>query len=47
MGFFDTLATVEQENVAEVPTHLKDVNRDKKRFGHGSGYLYPLSLITT
>ncbi|MBE9104411.1 AAA family ATPase [Nostoc cf. edaphicum LEGE 07299] len=41
MGFFDALAAVENENVAEVPTHLKDANRDKKGFGHGAGYLYP------
>jgi putative ATPase len=41
MGFFDALAAVEKEGVAEVPTHLKDANRDKKGFGHGAGYLYP------
>ncbi|MBW4492224.1 MAG: AAA family ATPase [Oscillatoria princeps RMCB-10] len=41
MGFFDALATVEKEGEAEVPTHLKDANRDKKGFGHGAGYLYP------
>ncbi len=41
MGFFDALAAVEIENVVEVPTHLKDANRDKKGFGHGAGYLYP------
>ncbi|ODG99907.1 AAA family ATPase [Nostoc sp. KVJ20] len=41
MGFFDALAAVENENVAEVPAHLKDANRDKKGFGHGAGYLYP------
>ncbi|MBG1262158.1 AAA family ATPase [Nostoc commune] len=41
MGFFDALAAVEIENVAPVPTHLKDANRDQKGFGHGAGYLYP------
>ncbi len=41
MGFFDALAAVEREREAEVPTHLKDANRDKKGFGHGAGYLYP------
>lgn len=41
MGFFDALAAVESEKEAEVPTHLKDGNRDKKGFGHGVGYLYP------
>ncbi|MEH2362569.1 AAA family ATPase, partial [Nostoc sp.] len=38
---FDALAAVEIENVAPVPTHLKDANRDQKGFGHGAGYLYP------
>ncbi len=41
MGFFDALAVVEQEREAEVPTHLRDANRDKEGFGHGEGYLYP------
>lgn len=41
MGFFDALSTVEQEREAEVPTQLRDANRDKKGFGHGAGYLYP------
>ncbi|MEB3358758.1 MAG: AAA family ATPase [Synechococcales bacterium] len=43
MGFFDALATVEQEREAEVPLHLRDANRDKQGFGHGKGYLYPHS----
>lgn len=41
MGFFDALAAVEQEREADVPSHLKDSNRDKQGFGHGEGYLYP------
>lgn len=41
MGFFDALATVEQEREAEVPNPLRDGNRDKQGFGHGAGYLYP------
>ena len=41
MGFFDALAVVEREQQAEVPTHLKDGNRDKQQFGHGVGYRYP------
>jgi putative ATPase len=40
-AFFDALATVEKEREAEVPAHLRDVNRDKEGFGHGAGYLYP------
>uniref|UniRef100_A0A832H1W5 Replication-associated recombination protein A n=1 Tax=Oscillatoriales cyanobacterium SpSt-402 TaxID=2282168 RepID=A0A832H1W5_9CYAN len=41
MGFFDALSTVEREREAEVPSPLRDANRDKKGFGHGAGYLYP------
>ena len=41
MGFFDALAAVEKENVADVSSHLKDASRDNKGFGHGEGYLYP------
>ena len=41
MPFFDALASVEKEQEADVPNHLKDGNRDKEGFGHGEGYLYP------
>jgi len=41
MAFFDALATVEQEREGEMPTHLRDANRDGEGFGHGEGYLYP------
>jgi putative ATPase len=41
MAFFDALATVEAEQESDVPSHLKDGNRDKEGFGHGQGYLYP------
>ncbi|MFO7820467.1 MAG: AAA family ATPase [Lentisphaeria bacterium] len=40
-AFFDALAAVEKEKDSDVPTHLKDANRDKEGFGHGRGYLYP------
>lgn len=40
LGYFDALEAVKQERT-EVPTHLKDGNRDKEGFGHGEGYLYP------
>jgi putative ATPase len=40
-AFFDALETVEKEQEADVPNHLKDGNRDKEGFGHGQGYLYP------
>jgi putative ATPase len=41
LGFFDALAAVETQREAEVPTHLRDANRDREGFGHGKGYLYP------
>jgi putative ATPase len=41
MGYFDALASVEKEGIRDVPSHLKDTNRDKKGFGHGEGYAYP------
>jgi putative ATPase len=43
MGFFDALSAVEREREDDVPLHLRDANRDKHSFGHGSGYLYPHS----
>jgi putative ATPase len=41
LAFFDALSAVENERDSEVPTHLRDGNRDKEGFGHGQGYLYP------
>ncbi|MDX1615475.1 MAG: AAA family ATPase [Candidatus Promineifilaceae bacterium] len=41
LAFFDALTTVEHEREQEVPTHLRDGNRDSEGFGHGQGYLYP------
>nr|WP_290670348.1 AAA family ATPase [Ardenticatena sp.] len=41
MGFFDALRLVEETREGEVPTHLRDSNRDKQGFGHGEGYRYP------
>lgn len=43
MGFFDALATVEQEQQRDVPNPLRDPSRDRQGFGHGTGYLYPHS----
>lgn len=40
MAYFDALAAVEKE-MAEVPIHLRDANRDAKGFGHGADYRYP------
>ncbi|MEX2501707.1 MAG: AAA family ATPase [Trueperaceae bacterium] len=41
MAFFDALAAVRRERSGDVPSHLKDANRDAEGFGHGEGYLYP------
>lgn len=41
MGFFDALASVEQERQTDIPSPLRDANRDKQGLGHGAGYLYP------
>ncbi len=40
-AFFDALRAVEEEAAGEVPAHLQDGSRDKQKFGHGEGYLYP------
>jgi putative ATPase len=40
-AFFDALNSVEAERESDVPSHLKDANRDREGFGHGEGYLYP------
>ena len=42
-AFFDALDAIRNEGDDEVPSHLKDSNRDKEGFGHGQGYLYPHS----
>jgi putative ATPase len=41
LGYFDALAAVDKEGFQDVPSHLKDANRDKEGFGHGEGYMYP------
>ena len=41
LGFFDAIAAVEKEQSEDIPSHLKDSNRDGPRLGHGEGYLYP------
>lgn len=40
-AFFDALNLVEKEKSDDVPSHLRDANRDHESFGHGKGYLYP------
>ncbi|MCY4118481.1 MAG: AAA family ATPase [Caldilineaceae bacterium] len=41
MAFFDALDAVRNEPDSDVPSHLRDANRDSEGFGHGAGYLYP------
>ncbi len=41
LGFFDALRAVEEEREADVPSPLRDGNRDAEGFGHGAGYQYP------
>ena len=41
MGFFDALKTVRSANRQDVPSHLRDANRDGAAFGDGIGYRYP------
>lgn len=41
LGFFDALRSVRATNRQEVPSHLRDANRDGAAFGDGVGYRYP------
>lgn len=41
LGLFDAIETVRKDADSEVPSHLKDANRDGADLGHGKGYLYP------
>ncbi|MDA3949707.1 MAG: AAA family ATPase [Spirochaeta sp.] len=41
LGLFDAINAVHSSADGEVPTHLRDANRDGADLGHGSGYLYP------
>jgi putative ATPase len=41
LGFFDALKTVRATARQEVPSHLRDANRDGALFGDGVGYRYP------
>ncbi len=40
-AYFKAFERIEQEGVGDVPTHLKDNNRDAAALGHGKGYEYP------
>lgn len=41
LGFFDALRSVRATARQEVPSHLRDANRDGAVFGDGVGYRYP------
>ena len=41
LGVFDALKQVRESNSQQVPSHLRDANRDGKAFGDGVGYRYP------
>ena len=41
LGFFDALKTVRDARQQDVPSHLRDANRDGAAFGDGAGYRYP------
>ncbi len=41
LAFFDALRTVRATARQEVPSHLRDANRDGQLFGDGVGYRYP------
>lgn len=41
LGYFDALKSLDEQDWGEVPSHLRDANRDKHAFGHGEGYKYP------
>jgi len=40
-AYFKAYNLIEQEGVGDVPTHLKDSNRDAAALGHGNDYKYP------
>ena len=40
-GFFEALRQVRSTQRQDVPTHLRDANRDGDAFGDGQGYRYP------
>ncbi len=42
-AYFKAFQRIEEDGLTEVPTHLKDANRDAEPLGHGKGYEYPHS----
>ena len=45
MGFFEAIRTIKNAQKQDVPSHLRDPNRDKASFGDGSGYRYPHAFV--
>ena len=41
LGFFEALRNIRESQREDVPSHLRDANRDKESFGDGVGYRYP------
>ncbi|WP_320673501.1 AAA family ATPase [Prochlorococcus sp. MIT 1341] len=41
IGFFDALESIRRDGIHEIPSHLRDPNRDQKGFGDGANYRYP------
>ena len=44
LGFFEAQKVVQNAHSQDVPSHLRDGNRDRDAFGDGVGYLYPHSF---
>jgi len=40
-AYFKAFQNIETTGLGDVPTHLKDDNRDAAALGHGKGYVYP------
>ncbi len=40
-SYFKAFERIEREGLGDVPSHLKDNNRDAVALGHGKGYIYP------
>jgi putative ATPase len=40
-SYFKAFERIEREGLGDVPSHLKDNNRDAVALGHGKGYVYP------
>lgn len=41
LAYFDAVSAISAGRSDEIPSHLRDANRDGASLGHGDGYLYP------